>query len=173
MVSFCKWLILKVKTAGFIYLIPIIVLSVLAIGCAFVDDVLDELSDGNSIFANDTTSPAINSTSPSFGQEYVSLNRAIEVFFSESMDKGSVEGAFSIDPNISRIFTWGGDKKTLIFTPDNIFDAQTTYTVTISKEAKDSAGNTRGSDYVWSFTTGIEPDTTPPEVSSTDPVEMS
>ena len=170
MARFCKRLISKVKTAGLVYLIPLIALSLIAISCAFVDDILDELSDGNSIFANDTTSPSIDSTSPSSDANNVSLNRSIEIFFSEPMDTGSAEGAFSIDPYISGSFTWDSDSETLIFTPDSSYDAQTTYAVTISTEAKDTAGNARSSDYNWSFTTGTDYDLTPPNISSVNPV---
>ncbi|HEY5594057.1 MAG TPA: Ig-like domain-containing protein, partial [Nitrospiria bacterium] len=35
---------------------------------------------------------------------------------------------------------------------------------------KDAAGNALAADYVWSFTSGATPDTTPPTVSSTSPV---
>ncbi|MCP4108986.1 MAG: Ig-like domain-containing protein, partial [Desulfobacteraceae bacterium] len=46
---------------------------------------------------------------------------------------------------------------------------RTTYTAVISAGVEDLAGNALEADHTWSFTTGIAPDLTPPEVISTEP----
>jgi hypothetical protein len=43
------------------------------------------------------------------------------------------------------------------------------YTATITTDAQDTAGNAMASNYIWSFTTEAQLDTTPPTVSSTNP----
>src|SRR2546427_6994493 len=50
---------------------------------------------------------------------------------------------------------------------------QTTYTATISTGARDLAGNALSTDLVWSFTTGVIPDTTAPTVSVTVPANLA
>src|SRR5260370_14670851 len=45
----------------------------------------------------------------------------------------------------------------------------TIYTGTVTTGVKDLAGNALAGNYVWSFTTGAAPDTTPPMVSATAP----
>src|SRR6185503_9042867 len=62
---------------------------------------------------------------------------------------------------------------TATFTPTGNLAPLTTYTATISTGAKDLAGNALASDLVWSFTTGIIPDTTPPTVSATVPANLA
>src|SRR5437773_8751460 len=46
----------------------------------------------------------------------------------------------------------------------------TTYTATITTGARDLAGNALATNFVWTFTTGVTPDTTRPTVSATVPV---
>src|SRR2546428_9404966 len=48
-----------------------------------------------------------------------------------------------------------------------------TYTATVTTGVKDLAGNALAGNYVWSFTTGAAPDTTPPMVTSTDPANSA
>jgi hypothetical protein len=45
----------------------------------------------------------------------------------------------------------------------------TQYTGTITTAANDAAGNALSSSYIWTFTTAVAQDTTPPTVSSTSP----
>src|SRR2546426_1281513 len=62
---------------------------------------------------------------------------------------------------------------TATFTPTVNLAPLTTYTATISTGAKDLAGNALAADLVWSFTTGVIPDTTPPTVSVNVPANLS
>lgn len=120
----------------------------------------------------DLIRPEISQTLPVNGAANVGTNTRIVITFSEPMNSESVKTAFSLtkttDPNnkISCVFSSSGSTAT--FTPTSL-DASTSYTATIAASAKDTAGNSLGSDHTWTFTTGIGPDTTPPTVQSFAP----
>jgi hypothetical protein len=59
---------------------------------------------------------------------------------------------------------------TAIFTPSIPLGYSTQYTAKVSAGVKDLLGNPMPNDYVWSFTTGVAPDTTPPSVTANTPV---
>jgi len=100
----------------------------------------------------------------------VFVGTPITVTFSEAMNKSSAEGAFSVSPSVTGSFSWDGDK--MIFTPDSELDYLTTYTVNISTEAEDLAGNNLVEDYSWQFTTK-EQDLTPPVISDVNATSIS
>jgi hypothetical protein len=56
------------------------------------------------------------------------------------------------------------------FTPGSSLPASTICTATITTGVQDVAHNALAGAYTWSFTTGVAPDTTPPTVSSTQPL---
>src|SRR5205807_2599848 len=62
---------------------------------------------------------------------------------------------------------------TATFSPAANLAPRTTYTASISAGAKDLAGNALVADFVWSFTTGVIPDTTAPTVSATVPANSA
>src|ERR1051325_7681287 len=62
---------------------------------------------------------------------------------------------------------------TATFTPASFLAPLTVYTATITTGARDLAGNALATDFSWSFTTGVTPDTTPPTVSSTVPANAA
>src|SRR5947207_404451 len=62
---------------------------------------------------------------------------------------------------------------TATFTPTGNLAPLTTFTATISTGARDLAGNALAADVVWSFTTGVIPDTTPPTVSAIVPTDAN
>ncbi|MCL7412083.1 MAG: carbohydrate binding domain-containing protein, partial [ANME-2 cluster archaeon] len=61
--------------------------------------------------------------------------------------------AFSTSPSVTGTFTWSGD--TMTFTPDADLTSNTTYTITISTDAKDLADNSMQTDHTWEFTTEV------------------
>src|SRR5437667_9017174 len=61
---------------------------------------------------------------------------------------------------------------TATFTPGGNLAPLTTYTATISG-ARDLAGSALAANYIWSFTTGVAPDTTAPTVSATVPANTA
>jgi hypothetical protein len=92
--------------------------------------------------------------------------------FSEAMDPLTITTAtFTLKQGatpVTGVVTYSG--VTATFTPAGNLAYSTTYTATITTGAKDLAGNTLASNYVWSFTTGAAPDIIRPTVSSTVPV---
>ncbi len=118
----------------------------------------------------DSTGPTVVSGSPTGTS--VGLTAPIVVQFSESMDNLATEVAFSISPNPGGwSFSWtqtAFPEDTLTATHAN-FQPSTTYTATISTQAKDISrpGNSLATQYQWSFTTFSGSDTIPPTVTAT------
>ncbi|MFO0600202.1 MAG: Ig-like domain-containing protein [Myxococcaceae bacterium] len=119
----------------------------------------------------DTTPPTVVSTSPNNLATGIPQNTVIEVSFSEPMNKAVTEAAFSTNPAVTcTSFTWNAQGTLLDCNHAAQLTASTSYTVTINNGAKDLAGNNMAAPYQFSFTTAAAPDTTPPTVSSTNPV---
>jgi hypothetical protein len=73
------------------------------------------------------------------------------------------QGAVHVDGTIS----YAGN--TLTFNPSSDLDGGALFTATVFTTAEDVAGNNLATAFVWSFTTEIPPDVTPPTVVSTVP----
>jgi Bacterial Ig-like domain len=112
----------------------------------------------------DTTPPLVSSTSPADGATGVAINGAISAAFSETMDASTLTTAtFKLSDGsgpVAGTVIYSGT--TAIFAPLAVLAGNTAYTAKITRGAKDAAGNALGADYVWSFTTGVAPDTTAP-----------
>ncbi|RLE01101.1 MAG: hypothetical protein DRI99_07815, partial [Candidatus Aminicenantes bacterium] len=102
----------------------------------------------------DTTPPIITTHSPTGA--HAPVTTTITVTFSEAMNKTSAESAFSISPSISGTFSWDSNSNKMIFTPSSNLNYETAYTVIISTEAEDLAGNNLESPFSWQFTTASE-----------------
>ncbi len=126
--------------------------------------------------AADTTPPTVSSTIPANAATGVAaINSAITATFSEALDPLTVTTA-TVTLNqgatpVAGTVTYAG--VTATFTPSSSLAYSTAYTATITTGAKDLAGNALASNFVWSFTTGVAPDTTPPTVSSTIPANAA
>jgi hypothetical protein len=103
----------------------------------------------------DTEPPLVAGTNPSDGATGVYLNSVITVFFSEKMDTAAVMSAFDIAPSTAGSLTWTAES-IFTFTPSSNLDSVTGYTVTVTTEARDTAGNAMDSGYEFSFTTGTQ-----------------
>ncbi|MBY0482675.1 MAG: Ig-like domain-containing protein [Chitinophagaceae bacterium] len=138
---------------------------------------------GNSIVSNyywsfttgaiiDVTAPTVISTDPANNATGVALNKIIAATFSETMNPASISITSFLLKNgttpITGIVNYVGVIGT--FTPTSLLTASTLYTATITTIAKDLAGNSLVSDYVWTFTTGAALDIIPPTVILTDPL---
>jgi uncharacterized membrane protein len=100
----------------------------------------------------DATAP-IATGSPDW--DPVSIFNNVIITFSEAMINLSVENAFSISPLVTGSFSWNAQGTQMTFDPDNWFNSNTTYTVTLdSAGVFDLAGNEMENDLSWSFTTG-------------------
>jgi type IV pilus assembly protein PilY1 len=105
----------------------------------------------------DWTPPNVGSVSPADSDTDIPITTNISVTFSEQMDTGSVQSAFSLSDGsneVSGTFSWSGD--TMTFNPSNDLGYSTLYYVTVDTGAMDTAGNNMASDFNSSFTTGAE-----------------
>jgi len=126
--------------------------------------------------SSDTACPRVSATSPVLNETGVSVNiEEITATFSDAMDADSITTSNFLISDVIGCSIEGqvdycpGDM-TVIFKPANPLSYATTYTVTITTEVRDMAGNAMLADYAWSFTTEAVFDETPPEVSGTNPV---
>ena len=120
----------------------------------------------------DITPPTVISTDPTNGATAVVLNKKIAATFSEAMNPLTINiTSFLVKQGSTAItgtVTYSG--VTALFTPTANFLPGTLYTATITTAVMDLAGNAMLSNYVWSFTTGVNPDIVPPTIISTDPL---
>ena len=110
--------------------------------------------------------PVVSSTVPPNGAFGVPLNQIISINFNEEMNPETI--------NLSSIIITAGNVVipgavtysglTATFTPSSRLTVNTLYTGRVTTAAKDEAGNALQTDFVWTFTTGLNP-----LVVSTDP----
>ena len=102
-----------------------------------------------------TTVPTVVSTSPTLNAVSVMVNTPITVTFSEEMNSSVITASSfmlkSNDKPVSGKVTCTGNTAT--FTPTEELAYSTTYTVTVTKQAKNLAGHGLSADYSWNFKT--------------------
>jgi uncharacterized repeat protein (TIGR02543 family) len=103
----------------------------------------------------DVLPPEVISVTPGDGATDVVRDTDISVTFSEAMNRAAVEEAFSIEPDVPGALIIGDE--TLAFNPDADLAYGTTYTIIISTDASDLAGNVFDAPYTWTFTTEAAP----------------
>ena len=122
----------------------------------------------------DTTPPTVLSTNPPNTSTTVPVYSTITVTFSEAIDPATVTAAsFTLMDGttpVSGTVTYSSGTAT--FTPAVFLSPSTVYTAKITTGVKDLAGNALSSNYLWQFKTSA-PDTTPPTVISTSPVNSA
>ena len=115
----------------------------------------------------DTTQPTVVATVPLDHDSIVPANTVISATFSEAMDPATMAaGTLVLTPPVSGSVNYSGF--TLTFTPSAPVGTDTTYQVTITTAARDTAGNAMAAPYLWHFSTFR--DTFPPTVMSTVPL---
>ena len=128
--------------------------------------------------AINSTAPTVIATVPIADAIGVPTNTMVTATFSKAMDPSTITatGTFTL-----AVFGVGGAAvpgtvqyagAIATFTPTNALTAATEYTATITTAAKDLTGNALGANYVWSFTTGAGPSTTPPTITLTSPADL-
>ena len=135
----------------------------------------------------DATRPRVTSTVPATTipgpTPNVPINTAISATFTKDMAPATIiaAGTFTVTgpgtTAVSGAVTYAS--RTAIFTPATLLTIDTTYTATITVAATDLAGNAlagnqppplpAASTYIWTFRTGLAPDTTRPRVILTVP----
>jgi hypothetical protein len=121
------------------------------------------------------TPPTVISTVPLNLATGVPLNQAISATFSEAINPTTVTATtFTLSAGgvpVTGAVTYVAAGSVATFTPSAPLTASTVYTATITTGAMDLAGDALAANYVWTFTTGAAPDTTPPTVILTNPLE--
>ncbi len=114
------------------------------------DNINDPLSPAN----DDGKSPAIVSITPAGGAADVSSDTSIVVTFSETMDRTSVEAAFSLagTGSVSGTFSWAVADTVMTFTPDDLLAYYQNHSVVISSDSADAFGNKLATDWSGDFT---------------------
>lgn len=100
--------------------------------------------------------------------------RVISASFSKPMDVSTINAtnftlACPVGTAITGVVSYAPIGNVAILTLSNNLPTSTTCTGTVSTGVKDVSGNPLARPFVWTFTTGAAPDTTPPTVSSTFP----
>ncbi len=117
----------------------------------------------------DTTPPVIISVDPMNNATGVPVNTVITVRFSEELNETSISNAISLNNNAVGIISYDALNKAINFTPTADLAYETPYTAAVNAGIKDKSGNALSANYQWVFTTGIKPDTTPPEIIFMNP----
>ncbi|MHC9543206.1 MAG: beta strand repeat-containing protein [Vulcanimicrobiota bacterium] len=144
----------------------------LAKGSSDVDVILGTSNDVSITLNAVNASPAVSTTTPASNANGVALNSSVSVTFDQPMDSLSftTETFYLTGPSGTVAGKVSAQDATAILTPYIKLSAKTLYTATVDSSVKNTTGLAMGTTYSWSFTTGEEPDTTPPKVTSTSPL---
>jgi len=101
-----------------------------------------------------TIAPTVLSHSPttSLGDSVSTITKVV-INFDKPMSTSATAAAFSISPSVAGTFSWENLNTTLVFTPTLTYNKSTTYTVTLSTEAKSVSNVSIVQPYSFSFMT--------------------
>jgi YVTN family beta-propeller protein len=107
-----------------------------------------EFTQSFTTISQDTDPPKINEVIPANGATGVFVTDKIIVFFSEPMNKASVEAGFTLswtDSNGTKTaggsFSWSDDNTSFTYTPSGSLRENTTYSIKLQISATDLSGN--------------------------------
>ena len=103
----------------------------------------------------DVTRPSVTSFAPVVTNATTSA--IIQIAFSKSMNRASVEQAFSLSGGMNGTFQWSSDSRSVTFLPSRSLAAGTTYTVVLATTATDVAGNQLLNPLTYQFSTTAAP----------------
>ena len=129
----------------------------------------------------DATPPSVVLTAPASGAAAVPTNQIITAMFSEVMDPATITAPGTITVaifggGVNVPGTVGYAGTTATFTPTATLAPNAHFTATITNAAKDLSGNALiagAAPNPWSFTTAAGPDTTPPTITLTAPINVA
>ena len=122
-------------------LVPIIIL-VFLVGCK---NSVDHKTD------NDITPPVVSYVTP----DSIGINEPITVTFNEAMDPSTLNAStILVSDNVTGAITYDSDTYIAILTTSQYLSPKKEYTITITSDVKDLAGNAMTGYYISSFTTG-------------------
>ena len=101
------------------------------------------------------TPPVVLDYSPVWheGDPAVKCSEQIVLKFNWDMDSLTTCDAFTLDPPVEGSFRWEDSYYRLVFTPDDAFDVDTHYTLTLKKSAEHAGGMPMEDDFVMEFKT--------------------
>ena len=101
------------------------------------------------------TPPVVVEYSPVWneGDPAVKCSEQIVLSFNWDMDSLTTCNAFRLDPPVAGSFRWEDSYYRLIFTPDDAFDVNTLYTLTLDKSAEHGGGTQMEEDFTMQFST--------------------
>jgi len=112
----------------------------------------------------DTRKPSVMLSIPTNGTKNVSITQPVVILFSESMNPSATESAILISPTTSILrIDWFSDYTSMYIY--FAFRQDVVYTVTITTDAMDTAGNNLDHEFAFSFTTEVPPSPPPPSPS--------
>lgn len=121
----------------------------------------------------DTVPPLVAPSSPGDGAVNVPLDSTIVVQFSEPMNAATVTTSSFVlikdGSGVSGTVSYDSANNTATFTPSSPLSGGELYTVIVTTDAADLAGNHMAANTGWQFTT-LAPDSTPPTIIATTPV---
>jgi len=102
-----------------------------------------------------STAPQVIAYSPVWqeGDAAVKCSEVITLDFNWDMDTATTEAAFTLDPPVEGKFTWEDSYFRLVFTPDDAFDVNTLYTLTLKQSAEHAGGMPMQQDFIMQFYT--------------------
>ncbi len=138
--------------------IPVFLIFFIISGCSMIDEYLN------------MNAVTVTGTVPS--ENFICANEidAVVIDFSGDMEKSKTENAFSLSRNGSKVsgrFSWKGNS--LIFIPTVGFTPESSYEISVSRNAEDRYGNSLSEKFIFTFTTSAETDE--PRIISTTPAD--
>ena len=141
-----------------------------------VTDMVDDFATFLDILLAPDTPPYVAESNPAEGDTLFPAWRNPSITFSRTMDRASVEAAFSIEPLTDGSFYFTRDQKRMSFLVEDTLEFLTDYTITIAGTATDFSGNpidgnqdsVGGDAWTVNFRTGPE-DMSPPFVTASTP----
>ena len=108
------------------------------------------------------TPPLVASTTPANGATGVPLNQVITATFSEAMNSATISAAtFTLTGpggvSVAGAVTYSSTSSAASFTPNANLAYNTLYTATITTGVANTIGVEPAGNYVWSFTTSVQP----------------
>jgi hypothetical protein len=129
-----------------------------------------------------TTVPplAVTATVPAGESTNVPLNQKLAATFNTQMNSSTITatGTFALavaggGAAVPGTVTYDAASNTAIFAPTAALAANTQFTATVTTAAQSAQGSALASDYVWSFSTGLEVNASTPIVTFTNPVDAA
>lgn len=137
-------------------------------GQAMAADFLWSFTTGS---ASGGPAPTVIAISPADLAMDVPVNTDIAVTFSAAMNPLTIDtSTFQVKKGTTTITgTVFAANNTAIFSPTGDLDANGDFQVTITAGVEDTGGHALAGNYLWSFSTGSDSDTSPPTISMVNP----